>query len=346
MTAEYFDKRSRDLLFPVYLPLSAGSTTSSAAEATITMNVGTVSNHGWEIGLSSDIIKTKDFHWNAGLSLTTLKNTILSLHEQNREKGIIDGTKKYMEGHDRYAFWTYQFVGVDQMSGRSLYKLNTDAYTLDDPTEEETAAGKTKLPADTETVEINGETYVYKTSYALRDWSGSAIPDFFGSFTSSLSYKDITLSAILTYSVGGKIMDYNYQTYMSVTASPSAIHNDLLKSWNGVPEGITETSPNRIDPNGIPEVNFTRSADNNATSTRFLQDASYLVLKNVNLSYVLPKRWTKKLDLSRVRLNLTAENLFTLSSLQGMDPQQGWSGLQYNYLPAARIFSLGINVQF
>jgi TonB-linked SusC/RagA family outer membrane protein len=345
-TAEYFDKRSRDLLFDVNLPLSAGSTTSSAAEATLTMNLGTISNHGWEISVSADIIKNKDFRWNAGINLTTLKNTIISLPEQNRENGIIDGTKKYMEGHDRYAFWTYQFAGVDQMTGRSLYKLNTDAYTLADPTEEEAAAGKVKLPAAAESIEINGETYVFKTSYALRDWSGSAIPDLFGSFTTSLSYKNLTLSAILTYSLGGKIMDYNYQAYMSATASPSALHKDLLNSWKDVPEGMTETSANRIDPNGIPEVNFTRSADNNATSTRFLQDASYLVLKNINLSYVLPGRWSSKLDLSRVRLNLTAENLFTLSSLRGMDPQQGWTGLQYNYLPTARILSLGINVQF
>jgi TonB-linked SusC/RagA family outer membrane protein len=345
-TAEYFDKRSRDLLFDVNLPLSAGSTTSSAAEATLTMNLGTISNQGWEISLSADIIKNKDFRWNAGINMTTMKNKILSLPEQNREKGIIDGTKKYMEGHDRYAFWTYQFAGVDQMTGRSLYKLNTDSYTLADPTEAETAAGKTKLPNEAERVQINGETYVFKTSYALRDWSGSSIPDLFGSFNTAFTYKDLTLSAILTYSLGGKIMDYNYQNYMSATANPSSLHNNLLKSWKGVPEGMTESSPNRINPNGIPEVNFTRSADNNATSTRFLQDASYLVLKNINLSYVLPRQWTNKLNLSKVRLNLTAENLFTLSSLQGMDPQQGWSGLQYNYLPTARVLSLGVNVQF
>jgi TonB-linked SusC/RagA family outer membrane protein len=346
LSAEYFDKRSRDLLFDVNLPLSAGATTSSAAEATVTMNLGTISNHGVEVSVSGDIIRSKDFRWNAGISLTTLKNKIITLPEENRKNGIIDGSKKYLEGHDRYAFWTYQFAGVDQMSGRSLYKLNTDTYTLDTPTAEESAAGKIKLPAEAETVVIDGTTYVYKTTYALRDWSGSAIPDLFGSFTTSLSYKDLTLSAVLTYSLGGKVLDYNYQGYMSVTANPSAIHKDLLKSWNGVPEGMTETSSNRIDPNGIPEINFTRSADNNAVSTRFLQDASYLVLKNINLSYQIPARWTSKLDLARVRLNLTAENLFMLTSLQGMNPQQGWSGLQYNYLPTARILSLGLNVQF
>jgi hypothetical protein len=107
----------------------------------------------------------------------------------------------------------------------------------------------------------------------------------------------------------------------------------LLNSWSGTPAGITESSPNRIDPNGIPEVNFTNSADNNAISTRFLQDASYLLFKNINLSYVLPSQWSSKLDLSRIRLNLTAENLLTLTTLKGMNPQQVWSGLQYNYLP-------------
>jgi TonB-linked SusC/RagA family outer membrane protein len=346
LSAEYFDKRSRDLLFDVFLPLSAGSTTSSSATATLTMNLGTISNYGWEFGLSGDIIKTKNFRWNAGLNLTALKNTIRSLPEQNREKGIIDGTKKYMEGHDRYAFWIYQFAGVDQLSGRSLYKLNTDAFTLETPTEDEAKAGKIKLPDGAETVTINGSTYVYKTSYALRDWSGSAIPKLFGSLSTAVSYKDLALSAILTYSLGGKILDYNYQSYMSATANPSALHRNLLQSWNGAPEGMTETSPNRIDPNGIPEVNFSRSVDNNAISTRFLQNASYLVLKNINLSYTLPQAWTAKLDLANIRLNLTAENLFTLSSLRGMDPQQGWSGLQHNYLPTARVLSFGINVQF
>jgi TonB-linked SusC/RagA family outer membrane protein len=343
---EYFDKRSRDLLFDVFLPLSAGSTTSSSAEATRPMNLGTISNHGWEISLSADLIKTQDFRWNTTLNVTTLKNTILSLPQQNREKGIIDGTKKYMEGHDRYAFWLYQFAGIDQMSGRSLYLMNTDAYTLQDPSEQEIKAGKTKLPANVETLTLNGSTYVYKTSYAKRDWSGTSIPKLFGSFSTSLSYKDLSLSVLLAYSLGGKILDYNYQSYMSALATPSALHKHILRSWNGVPQGITETSPNRIDPQGIPEINFIRSVDNNATSSRFLQNASYLLFKNINLSYTLPQPWVQSIDLSRITLNLAAENLFLLSSLRGMNPQQAWNGLQYNYLPAARVLSLGINIQF
>jgi hypothetical protein len=133
---------------------------------------------------------------------------------------------------------------------------------------------------------------------------------------------------------------------MSATANPSAIHNDLLKSWNGIPEGITETSPNRIDPNGIPAVDFSRSTDNNATSSRFLLDASYLVLKNVNISYNLPSRWVNKVEIASLRLNLTVENLFTLTSLKGMNPQQAFTGLHYNYLPTPRVISLGLSANF
>jgi TonB-linked SusC/RagA family outer membrane protein len=343
---EYFDKRSRDLLFDVYLPLSTGSTTSSAAESTITKNLGSIANKGVEFGVTVEVIKNRDFQWNLGLDATVYKNKILSLPEQNRKNGIIDGTKKYMEGTGMYDFWTYQFAGVDQMSGRSLYQFDNTKYTLETPTDAEKADGKIILPAEAERVTINGNTYVYKTTYALRDFSGSVIPDIAGAFNTSVRYKDFTLNAQATYSLGNQIMDYTYQSYMSATASPSSLHKDLLKSWNGVPEGMTETSPNRIDPNGIPEVNFSRSADNNATSTRFLKNGSYLTLKVVNLSYNVPKNIVNKLDITSARISLTAENLFILTAYKGVNPQQSFNGLQYNYLTTPRILSLGLNVQF
>lgn len=338
-TVEYFDKRSKDLLFNVNLPLSAGATSTSSAEATITQNIGSVSNRGVELQFDYDVIRKKDLRWNVGLNATFLKNKIVKLPEQNRESGIISGTKKYLEGHGIYDFWLYQYVGVDQMTGRCLYKPNLESYYIGDPVE-----GKTAFPSQW-LVQIGDKYYTTNTTYSERNWSGSAIPDVYGSFTTTLSYKNFDLSAIFTYSIGGKTLDYSYQSLMSVTANPHALHTDLLGSWNGAPSGMTESSPNRINPDGLPVINYELSTYSNATSTRFLQDASYLVIKNISLNYTLPSTVAKKLDLSALSLNLSVENLATITSLKGMNPQQSFAGTNNNAFVTARVFSVGLNVK-
>ncbi|KAA6306789.1 hypothetical protein EZS27_041548, partial [termite gut metagenome] len=231
---------------------------TSSAEATVTKNLGSVSNRGIEISADVDVIKSKGLTWNIGANVTFLKNKILTLPEQNREKGIVSGIRKYAEGHDMYDFWLYQYVGVDQLTGNALYLPDLDSYYLSDATEDE-KKGKSALPEEY-LVMINGKPYSTFTTYAKRDWSGSVIPKAYGSISSSLRWNNFTLSALGTYSFGGKTLDYSYQSLMSMSGSVSTLHSDLLKAWNGVPAGITESSLNRIDPNGIPVVDFERSS--------------------------------------------------------------------------------------
>jgi len=341
-TIEYFDKRSRDLLFDVNLPLSAGATSTTAAVATMTKNIGTVSNKGVEIGVNVDIFNNKTWKWNVGINATALKNKVLTLPEENRKNGILDrGVYKIMEGHDRFGFWLYQFVGTDQMTGNALYKPNTDDYYIGDPVE-----NKSAIPSQY-VVKIGDEYYTTYATYAERNWSGSPTPDVDGSFNTSLRWKDFNLGVIFTYSLGGKVLDYNYNSLMTMSGAVSQMHRDLLKSWNGAPAGMTDDSPNRVDPNQIPVLDFSKSQfTNTPQSTRFLHDASYLVLKNINLSYSLPKNILNKMDISGLSIIGTAENLFTLSSLQGMDPQQSFDGRIFNYMMPSRVYSLGLNLQF
>ncbi|MBR0388579.1 MAG: TonB-dependent receptor, partial [Prevotella sp.] len=87
-------------------------------------------------------------------------------------------------------------------------------------------------------------------------------------------------------------------------------------------------------------------ADLNSTSSRWLTSASYLVLKNINLSYRLPKEWVSKASLEGVLVTLTCENLFTLTARKGMNPQEGYAGTQSNTFVTPRVFSLGVNVKF
>ena len=354
---EYFDKRNKDLLFDVYLPLSAGATSSGAAESTVTKNIGVISNKGIELEADIDIVRTRDWNVNFGFNATMLRNKIITLPEQNRENGIIDGTKKILEGHDRYAFFLYTWEGVDQMTGRSLYKFEDEKYYI---TSNNKADGEVLYGSATDKdgnantlmeagnyVVINGTPYALKTTYAKREFHGSALPDVYGSFNFNVGYKNLSLSALMTYSIGGYTYDSVYSSLMSVLGTPSSIHRDNLKAWNGVPSGMTETSADRVDPNGIPQVNYGFSSDNNAgTSSRWLTDASYLVFKNVALSYRLPKAWAQAVQMQGITVSATCENLFSLTARQGLNPQQSFSGGQSNYLVPARVLSAAVSFRF
>ena len=343
LSLEYFDKRNKDLIFEVYSPLSAGATSSGSAESTITKNIGTISNKGFEINTDVDVYKDKNWRVNLAANATFLKNKVTKLPEQNKD-GIISGSQKIVEGKSRYEFYTYTFEGVDQMNGQSLYKVNLDDYFVKQA--DGSVLGNAEGTEITDKTTLIGDTYyVNNTTYAKKEFHGSAIPTVYGGFNATVNWKALTLSAMFTYSLGGKVYDWNYKSMMGAGNSPYNMHKDALNSWYEVPEGMTEDSPNRIDRNGIPQLNNELNAENNASSSRWLTSANYLVFKNLTLNYCLPSNWVKKLDLDAISFNVSCENLFTKTKRQGMNPQMTFSGGQSNRLVTPRVFSFGVNIK-
>lgn len=332
-TLGYFDKRNKDLLFQVRKPLSAGSFGDDETMANLSQyqNIGTISNRGVEISLNADIISNNDWTWNLGVDATFLSSKIKKLPGG---KDILHGLQNYSEGHDPYEFYTYHFAGVDQMNGYSLY-------TIDD-------TKKASAEAAGKYVEINGKGYTYDTTYGKRDWAGSAAPDVYGSFSSNLRWKDLSLNMLFTYSLGGKVYDGSYQSLMSTgsASTASALHSDVLKSWSGVPAGMTETSANRIDPNGLPLIDFNMSTYTNANSDRWLTSASYFVFKNITLTYNLPKTLIRGWGLTGVALTAGVENALTFTSRKGLNPQYSFNGGYDDTFVTARVFNLGVSVNF
>ena len=367
LNVDYFDRRNKDLLFGVILPISAGPTSSGSTNPSVTQNIGTMSNRGIEIETNIDIVRNRDWKVNFFANATFLKSKILSLPEQNRKEGIIDGTKRYVEGGDRYAYWLYQFAGVDQMTGLSVYELDDERFYV---TDNGTADGKiiygtakdeegnshSLMDPKNYTV-INGVPYVWNPgSYGKKDWSGTATPKVNGSFGLDVSFKGLTLSSLFTYALGAKVYDGIYAAKMGASANPSSVHEDNLKGWTGVPAGMTETSPNRIDPNGIPMI-YTFStyggssgptiSNDAGTSTRWLTSGNYLVVKNIALTYELPKRWLTPLQIQGLSLTAACENLFTKAARKGLNPQYSFGGVtSTNTFVTARVFTAGINVRF
>lgn len=333
---EYFDKRSQDLLFNVNLPLSVGSTNSGAGSATVTRNIGDLVNKGFEFTFDADIVKSEDFSWNLGFNATILKNKIINLPQENKENGLISSPFKYMEGRSVYDYFLRQYAGVDMMTGQSLYYADTEAY---DPT----STTEAWYPFQEE---VNGVMYTRNSSYAKQEFSGSAIPNLMGAVNTNLNYRNWSLSGLFTYSIGGKGLDYSYINLMSMSASPSSAHADLTQSWKAAPAGMTDTSPNRINPDMIPQIHFNNSQYNNANSTRFLMNSSYLTIRNIALGYRLPANISQRAGFSRVSFILTGENLATFTSLKGYSPQQSFGGTSQSQFVPSRTISFGLNIGF
>ena len=381
ISIEFYDKRNKDLIFDINLPASSGSTSTSSAGATVTKNIGTISNRGVELNTDVDIFKNRDWRINFSLQLATLKNTVIKLPDEYKQyytevqgdklvqfftqdgKPIYTNGYTYngygtliSEGHGRYERYYPHWAGVDQMTGLNLYTPNNIRYWYKDAQGNVVGgiydgdgkldtAKSTQIPAEY-LVEINGKYYVTNLTYAGREWCGDALPKVYGSFTPSIQYKDLSLSALFTYSLGGNVYDNNYYSLMNVSSTTASTKNPELanNSWKSIPEGMTATSPDRISRDILPMVNQSVSSYNTGTSDRWLISRNYLCLKNINVNYNFPRKLISKIGLSGLQVNVSCENVALWSALQGMNPMMGISGSQSNYMVPARTFTFGLTV--
>ena len=313
---EYFNRKTTDMLFAFNVAPSLGYTYYYD-------NVGDMRNYGMELGLTVNIINKKDFNWSINANATKVKNRILYLHDDVKTlniegyDGYNSGSYFIGEGLPLYTRYLKKYAGVDSETGQSLwykYKKDDDG----NPTKElETTANYSE-----------GE-------YFLAD---SPIPDWYGGFGTSFYWKGIDFSINFSYQIGGKAYDSAYATFMS---SPSAgstgsnFHKDLLKAWTS-----ENTSSN------IPRFQY-NDLYNGASSDRFLTNASYLNIENINLGYTLPSKWTSKVGIQSLRIYAAAENVFYWSVRQGFDPRNSFTGNASfaSYLPI-RTISGGITLKF
>lgn len=316
---EFFNRQSDNLLFNVPLPLSSG--TQSNGFATITMNVGSMYNRGYELQLAGDIIKGKDFSWTIDVNATTFKNQITKMPPSQPElikgttlSGGSVGNKKLAVGRSVYDYWLREYKGVDPATGAALYAANSfnaaNTFTKD------------------------GDTVTTSAANAKYHYAGTAIPDVYGGLNSTFNYKNISLSVLFTYQLGGKIFDYNYAVLMSSGLTYGvALHKDILQRWQK-PGDVTD----------VPRMDVAKTTDFNAQSDHWLTNASYLSLRTATLTYNLPKKYADMAHLQAARIYASGENLFISSARKGLNPTQSFSGVTSNgYIPA-RIVTLGLNV--
>ena len=313
-SVEYFSRKTTDMLCFVYVPFSGGYSGSYD-------NVGDMTNRGVEFDLHFTPIRTKDLTWSINLNATHYKNKITMLDEDNKNgsleghPGYVSGNYFYGEGLPMHTFRLRRYAGVTADGASSWYVKDETTGEL------------------TTTTSFSNATYFN---------CGTPDPDLYGGISTTLSYKGFDFSATLNYSIGGKAIDYGYQTLMGNPHSSYtglAFHKDILKAWS---EDNTSSD--------IPRFQYAvQDVDQNANalSDRFLTNASTLTLQNINIGYTLPRRWVNTLGLSNVRVYVSGDNLYYWSKRKGFDPRGSfWGSSNENSYSQIRSFTGGITVQF
>ena len=313
-SVDFFNRKTSDMLFAFSVPSSLGYSSYYA-------NVGDMVNRGVEVELNADLIRTKNVLWSFNLNLTHVKNEVTYLAPEHKSttvegyKGYIDGSYFVGEGLPLYTYYLRSYAGVDPETGASLWYKDVKG-------------------DDGKITRTKTSDYTSATRY-LHD---SAIPSVYGGFSTSVSAYGVDFSISFNYQIGGKVYDSGYASFMSSpygTTVGTNYHKDILKAWTPENKG-----------SDIPRLQY---GDQYTTSVsdRFLTDASYQNISNINVGYTLPSKITQKFGVQKLRVYLACDNVVYWSKRQGLDPRYSFTGATNfsNYSPI-RTISGGVTVQF
>lgn len=306
-------KETRDMLVKASIPITSGFEDTT----TTYTNAGKVRNQGIEMSLHT-INLTGELGWETNLTATYNKNKIKDLNSdvpyyinQINNSYVTMLAKDYPIN----VFYGYVTDGIFQNQS----EVNTHAVQ---PGVE---------PGDIRFRDLNNDGVINDSD---RTVIGNPNPSWLFSMNNSLSYKGFELSVFLQGIAGNKIYNANNIDNTGMAAAYNQTI-DVLERWQG--EGTSNSMPRAVfgDPN-----------QNTRVSDRFVENGSYLRLKNITLSYTFPKQWLQKARIENARLSLSCENVATITEYSGFDPEVGINGIDQNRYPISRTFSVGLNFNF
>ncbi|WP_289745264.1 TonB-dependent receptor [uncultured Bacteroides sp.] len=306
-------KETRDMLVKASIPITSGFEDTT----TTYTNAGKVRNQGIEMSLHT-INLTGELGWETNLTATYNKNKIKDLNSdvpyyinQINNSYVTMLAKDYPIN----VFYGYVTDGIFQNQS----EVNTHAVQ---PGAE---------PGDIRFRDLNNDGVINDSD---RTVIGNPNPSWLFSMNNSLSYKGFELSVFLQGIAGNKIYNANNIDNTGMAAAYNQTI-DVLERWQG--EGTSNSMPRAVfgDPN-----------QNTRVSDRFVENGSYLRLKNITLSYTFPKQWLQKARIENARLSLSCENVATITGYSGFDPEVGINGIDQNRYPISRTFSVGLNFNF
>lgn len=321
---DWWKKETKDLLFTVPIPQTAGSNASPPA-----VNVGEMLNNGLDLLVTTRGNVTGDLTYELTLTASTLHNEIVSLSPGLTVITSVNPSYRGIQpirnqvGQSLSAFFGYKVEGLF----RNAEDVSSHA------TQSGAAPGRFKYE------DINGDG---KISPDDRTFIGSPVPDFTGGLNFTLGYKGFDLSAYFYTSIGNEIWNQSkWFTDFYPSFQGAAMSERMKNAWT--PTNLDATTP-------VLEKTSNFST-NSVANSFYVEDGSYLRLQNVTLGYTLPSTLLEKWKLERLRVFASANNLFTLTGYEGLDPQVGGDadltfGIDVGNYPITKGYTFGLNLSF
>ena len=319
VTLDYYYKKTTNMLFSSDLPLYTGYTKEN-------QNIADMMNQGIDLQLVTMNMLRKDFQWQTILNLSRSTNKILRLNfEGNQLDQANSSYKYYAVGYPVAQWYLHKWAGVDPQTGDPLWEYADGSLSTTPPAANDA------------------------TSQANKFVMGTAMPDLYGSMTNILTYKDFELDFMFTFSLGSRMMNStraNLLTYTQTEANN--LSSEMMSMWQ-MPGQQTDI-PKLHNKSIIGYYDYTAAI----TTTRFLENNSYLRLKTLTLSYSLPQNVLKKLKvMKQFKFFVTLTNVFTITKYSGLDPEVsafGSSALAAGYdnmtMPQSRSYQFGVRASF
>ena len=368
-TGEWYDKRSNDMLMPLQMPTYMGTSgNASSALAAPYGNYGKIQNTGWEFTLGVHPIVTKNFEWGSEAQVSINRNKLVAL--SGTASAAITGNGQWNDivsssniGEPLFSFYGYVTDGIISSYDELVAAPKTTNYPADGVSFSQYS---TPWIGDIRFKDLNDDGYITESD---RTNIGSPMPKFTFGWTNTFRYKNWDLSIFINGSYGNKVLNY-----LSMRTG------NMKSAWANQPAAVLERT--KLEPidaavvydgtdgiwNWYEDVHNVRIAnpgaklprattgdpnENSRLSDRYIEDGSYVRLKNITLGYTFPKAWLQKVKIDNLRAQINIQNLYTLTKYTGYDPEIGAStasvnvmGLDNGRYPSPTVYSFGLNLTF
>jgi len=313
LTADYFDKRTKDLLLPGQIP-------ATMAMNPPYINAGEVRNSGFEASLTYRKTFSKDFKLRATFNASHIVNEITKMSPE-----YLTSPKGRLVGYAINSFYGYKMDGIYQLTD---FNLANGVYTLKPGVV--SVSNYNAQPGDIKFKDLSGDNVVDMNKD--RTVIGKQFPDLSYSMNINLEWKGFDLGMFFQGVQG--IEGYFYYEIANPFSGVANVGSWWLNRW-------TPTNPS----NTMPRVSLDEYRTN-IHSSFYMEDASYLRLKNIELGYTISPKILSKVGISSVRVYGNIQNAFTITKFKGFDPEQTTDQTRAEAFPQVRVMTMGVNVNF
>lgn len=368
LTVDAYYKRSDDMLMSMQLPSYMGTQGNGSSKLQAPKgNYGSIENKGLEITLDAHPVQLKNFSWDSNFQISFNKNKLLSLSDTENATLVGYGQWGYVVcvseiGKPLYNFYGYKVEGVY----KDLDDIQNSAKPAKYPSDGVFSRGNTVWVGDIKYKDVDENGIIDELD---RTDLGSPLPKFTFGWTNTFRYRNLDLSIFLNGSYGNKVMNYNSLTLTHMNSTwtnqlqsvvskrarlepidPTIVYADGSKWFDHI-DNVRVKNPGTK----IPHTSINDPNDNDRISDRYVEDGSFLRIKNITLGYTFPKALLNKAKIENLRVYVNIQNLYTFTKYTGYDPEVGAStqdssgltyGLDNGRYPSPAMYSFGLNITF